>query len=102
MVDRVAVSLALLGPQILMLPVVIFDRDADARGGISKLQERDVVPASAEAVRAPDLSDIEPDLQPVGEAVEIARYVARRAVILAAEAVDRLGQVGLTLRPRPL
>ena len=48
-----------------------------------------MVAAAAEAVGAPDLPDVEADLQPVGEAVEIARDVARRRVILAAEAVRR-------------
>ena len=56
---------------------------------------------SAEPVGAPDLADVEPDPQPIGEAVEEARDVARRRVILAAEAVRRRGQLGLALRPRP-
>ena len=46
-----------------------------------------MVAAAAETVGAPDLADIEPDFEPVGEAVEKARDVARRRVILAAEAV---------------
>src|SRR5205085_7975559 len=43
MVDRVAVADAVLGPQILMLPVVILDGDADPRGRIAELEERNVV-----------------------------------------------------------
>ena len=101
MVDRVAVADAVLGPQILVLPVVILDRDGDPRRGIAELEERDVVAAAAETVGAPDLPDVEPDLQPVGEAVEEARDVARRRVILAAEAVRRAGKFHFALRARP-
>ena len=45
-----------------------------------------MVAAAAEAVVAPDLHDIEADVQPVGEAVDEARDVAPRRVILPAEA----------------
>ncbi len=83
-----------------MLPVVILDGDADPRRGIAELEERDMVAAAAEAVGAPDLPHVEPDLQPVGEAVEEARDVARRAVVLAAEAVGLRGQPLLTLGAR--
>ena len=62
MVDGVAVTDALLGPQILVLPIVILDRDADPRRRIAELEERDVVTAAAEAIGAPDLPDVEPNL----------------------------------------
>ena len=100
MVDRVAVADAVLGPQILVLPVVILDRDVEPRGRIAELEERDVVAAAAEAVGAPDLANVEADIQPVGEAVEEARDVARRRVILAAEAVGRGHELDLALRAR--
>src|SRR4051794_13061154 len=101
MVDGVAVTLAVLGPQVLVLPVVILDRDADPRRGKAELEERDMVAAAAEAVGAPDLPHVEPDLQPVREAVEIARDVARRAVVLTPEAVRRRREIALPLRPGP-
>src|SRR4051794_2797805 len=100
MVDGVAVALAVLGTQVLVLPVVILDRDRKPRCGIAYFQERNMVAAPAEAVGAPDLAHVESDLEPVGEAVEIARDIARRRVIFAAEAVRLRGQLRLPLRAR--
>src|SRR5438045_3124128 len=60
-----------------------------------------MVAAAAKAVVAPDLAHVEPDFQPVGEAVEIARDVARRRVIFAAEAADLLREILAALPPRP-
>ena len=59
-----------------------------------------MVAAAAEAVGAPDLHDVEADVEPVGQAVEEARDVARRRVILTAEAVGRRRQLRLPLRAR--
>src|SRR5689334_20011318 len=71
MIDGVAVADALLGPKILVLPVVILDRDADPRRRETHLQERNMVAAALEPVSPPDLPNVEADLQPVREAVEV-------------------------------
>src|SRR6185436_8194244 len=86
MVDRVAIDLAVLGPEILVLPVVILDRDREADGGEAELLEGDMVAAAAEAVGAPDLADVEAEREALGEAVDEARQVARGRIVLAAEA----------------
>src|SRR6185369_17957263 len=85
---------------ILVLPVVILDRDGEPRRRITELEERNMVAAAAEAVGRPYLPHVEPDVEPVGEAFEIARNIARRAVILPAETVGLRGQRILPLRSR--
>ena len=50
-----------------------------------------MVAAAAEAVVAPDLADVEAEAEIVGQRVEEARQVARRRVILAAQAAHRRG-----------
>ena len=61
LVDGVAVWIALLDPQILVLPVVILDRDRKADRGEAGVQKFGMVAAAAEAVVAPDLHDVEAD-----------------------------------------
>src|SRR5947208_3116340 len=85
-----------------MLPVVILDCDADPGRGKAQLQERDVIAATAESIRAPDLAHVETDLQSISEIVEVARNVARGCVIFTTEAVRRGHEVRLTLHTRPL
>ena len=79
--------------QILVLPVVILDRDREADRREAELQELDMVAAAAEPVVAPDLADVEAEREIVGEAVDEAREVARRRVVLAAEAALLGGQI---------
>ena len=69
MVDRVAIDGAVLGPEILVLPIVILDRDREADGGEAELLEGDMIAAAAEPVGAPDLADVEAE-----------REIARRDV----------------------
>ncbi len=57
-----------------------------------------MIAAAAEPVGAPDLPHVETDVEPVGEAVEEARDVARRRVVLAAEAVCCRHQLHFPLR----
>ena len=59
MVDRVAVDDSVLGSQILVLPIVILDRDREADRRIAQLLERDVIAPAAEPVGAPDLANVE-------------------------------------------
>ena len=93
LVDGVAIFDALFGAQVLVLPVIILDRDADPRGGISKLQERNMVAAAPETVGAPDLPDVEADRRnAIRQAIEEPRNVTRRRVILPAQAVRPSGR----------
>src|SRR4051812_11013894 len=101
MVDGVAVADAVFGSQVLVLPIVILDRDIQPRSRVAELEERNVVAAATEAVSAPDLPQVEANDEPVREAVEKARDVARGCVILAAEAVGRRGEFALALRTWP-
>src|SRR5436190_20181037 len=101
MVDGVAVDLAVFGSEVLVLPVVILDRDREADRGEAVVQKFRMVAAAAEAVVAPDLHDVETDVQPVGEAVEEARDVAAGRVILAAEAALLRGQIFVPLPAWP-
>src|SRR3546814_4673644 len=49
------------------LPVVIFDRDRETDRRIACLLERDMIAATAEAVGAPDLADVEAEREIVGK-----------------------------------
>ena len=78
MVDRVAIDDSILGPEILVLPIVILDRDGEADRREAGVEELAMVAAAAEAVVAPDRADVEAEAEIVGERVEEARQVARR------------------------
>src|SRR4051812_8666664 len=101
MVDGVAVVDSVLDPHVLVLPVVILNGDGEPNRGKAKVEELGVVPAAAETVIAPHLADVEANVEPVSELVEIARDVARRRVILAAEAALLSGERVMRLPARP-
>ena len=86
MIDRVAIDGAVLGPEILVLPIVILDRDGEADRRETELLERDMVAAAAEAIGAPDLPHVEADRDLVGDAGDEARQVARGRIVEAAAA----------------
>jgi hypothetical protein len=93
LVDRVAILDAVLDAQILVLVVVILDRDREADGGVAGVQQLGVVAAAAEAVVAPDLADVEAEADPGRQLGEEAGEVARGRVVLAAEAALAGGEV---------
>ena len=65
--------------QILVLPIVILDRDREAHSGKAGVEELGMVAAAAEAVVAPDLHDVEVEVGPSRSAsVSRKRRVARR------------------------
>jgi hypothetical protein len=83
-----------------VLVVVVLDRDREAHRGIAGVQKLGVVAAAPEAVVAPDLATLEPDADASASGRGSAR-VARRRVVLAAEAADLAGERLAPLPARP-
>jgi hypothetical protein len=101
LVDRVAILDAVLGAQILVLPIVILDRDGDPDRREAEVEELGMVAAAAEAVVAPDLADVEAEAEIVGEPSSQREMLRDGRVILAAEAALAGGEILMALPARP-
>src|SRR5690349_1512455 len=81
-----------------MLPVVILQGHGEPDRRKPGLKHFDMIAAAAEAVPAPDLTDIESRPGPAGEPSNEPGYVARRRIIFAAQPSLLVDQCGRRIR----